>query len=420
MIKKILTYASGEVLVKGMVFLALPLYSHLILPQEYGVLGFLNSLVAFLPFVLTFYYLYAYVRFSVDVEPSKLISTYFYLGIFLNIFYFLSALIIYFLFIVNYEIELKYFILSITASSSIFIFQILQMYYRSQGLAKKYIRMAVVYSIVGLSLNLILLLLLQDNILAMLLSGVITSILVSMVAFKILKKNISWEQYDIVLVKKILKYTIPLVPGAISLLIFSQSDKLILINYITKEELGVYNLAFTLGLSMAYIGSAFFMGYQPIFYEKISKGLSDEIKEQFNKNILLLVTALLLSLSIIFIAYEFINIKYVNGIKFAFIIAIAYSYIAFAQMMELHLTHIKKTFLVSIIYGVGAIVTLISLYIFVPIYGAKGAAMSLFISGFVISIIMYSMAQRNLYIEYSKFYLTVFYLITCSLGVYFL
>ncbi len=420
MIKKILTYASGEVLIKGMAFLALPLYSHLILPQEYGVLGFLNSLVAFFPFVLTFYYLYAYVRFSVDVEPSKLISPYFYLGIFLNFFYFLSALIIYFLFIVSYEIELKYFILSITSSSMIFIFQILQMYYRSQGLAKKYIRLAVVYSMVGLSLNLILLLLLQDNILAMLFSSAITSVIVSIVAFTILKKNISWSKYDFQLVKKILKYTIPLVPGAISLLIFSQSDKLILINYITKEELGIYNLAFTLGLSMAYIGSAFFMGYQPIFYEKISKGLDDEIKEQFNKNILLLLTALLLSLAIIFIAYKFINIKYIDGIKVAFIIAIAYSFIAFAQMMELHLTHIKKTFLVSIIYGIGAIVILVSLYILVPIYGAKGAAISLFVSGFIISIIMYNMAQRNLYIGYNKYYLVIFYLITCGLGIYFI
>lgn len=420
MIKKILTYASGEVIVKGMAFLALPLYSHLILPKEYGVLGFLNSLISFLPFILTFYYLYAYVRFSVEVEEKKLISTYFYLGLFLNLFYFMMAIILYFLFINDYDIELKYFILSIVSSSTAFIFQILQMYHRSQGLAKKYIRFAVIYSITGLSLNFILLILLEDNILAMLLSSSITAILVSSIAYIFLKEYICWGWYDNELVKKILRYTIPLVPGAISLLMFSQSDKIVLINYISKEELGIYNFAFILGTSMAYIGSAFFMGYQPIFYEKISKGLDSEIVVQFKKNIMLLLIALSLALFAIYLAYFFVNIKYIDGLSIAFLVAISYCFISFSQLMELHLTHIKKTFLVSITYGIGAVLVLINLYIFIPIYGAKGAVISIFISGFIISVLMYILAQKELYLPYDKVYLVGFYIFTLSLGVYFI
>jgi len=416
MIKKILTYSFGEVLVKGTSFLAVLLYSRLILPHEYGTLGFLNSLVSFLPFILTFYYLYAYVRFSVEVKEKRLISTYFFMGLVLNMFYFLSALLIYFFFIQQYNIELKYFILSITSSSMIFLFQILQMYYRSRGLANTYIKFSIFYSILGLTLNFSCLLYFEDNIFAMLLSSSITSLLVTIVAYKILRNSIHWKLFDISLVKKILKYTIPLVPGAIALLVFSQSDKIVLINYISKDELGVYTLAFTLGLSMSYIGSAFFMSYQPLFYEKIAQNLRLEIEQQFWKNMIFILLALLLSFLVIYIAYYFVDSKYSGGLKYALIIALAYNFITFSQMMELHLTYIKKTLLVSFVYGVGGILTLVLLFTLIPLYGTKGAAISLLISAFVISVCMYFLAQKKMYLNYNKSILFGYYVITLSIG----
>jgi len=416
MIKKILTYSFGEVLVKGVSFLAIPLYSHLIMPSEYGTLGFLNSLVSFLPFIFTFYYLYAYVRFSVDENEEKMLSTYFYMGLFLNLFYFFSALIIYFLFIQHYQIELKYFILSILGSSLIYIFQVLQMYYRSKGLASSYIKLSVAYSLMGLVLNFIFLIFLKDNVLAMLLSSAFTSLSLSVLAYIILRKFVTWEQFDKRLVKRIFTYSLPLVPGAIALLLFSQSDKIILINYISKEELGVYTLAFTLGLSMSYIGSAFFMGYQPLFYEKLSQGYDNEVKEQFWKNIIFIILALCLALGVISIAYQFINQKYNSGLYLSLTIATAYSFITFSQMMELHLTYIKKTALVSLVYGVGGVFTITCLFFLIPIYGVKGAAFSLFLGALVISLFMYFMAQHYLYLEYNKIVLILFYSFILMLG----
>jgi len=417
MIKKILTYSFGEVLVRGASFLAVLLYSRLILPHEYGTLGFLNSIVSFLPFILTFYYLYAYVRFSVEVKEKRLISTYFFMGLALNVFYFVSAIVLYFLFIQKYHIEFKYFMLSISSSALIFLFQILQMYYRSKGLANTYIKFSILYSVVGLTLNFAFLLYFKDNVLAMLLSGSTTSLLVTLVAYKILRDSIYWRLFDIKLVKKILKYTIPLVPGAIALLLFSQSDKIVLINYITKDELGVYTLAFTLGLSMSYIGSAFFMSYQPLFYEKIAQKLTSEIEQQFWKNIIFILLAVCLSFFVIYIAYYFVDSKYSGGLHYAFLIALAYNYITFSQMMELHLTYMKETFLVSLVYGVGAILTIGLLFTLIPLYGAKGAAMALLGSSFIVSLLMYLLAQKKLYLNYNKMVLVGYYMVTLSIGV---
>ena len=417
MIKKILTYATGEVLVKGASFLALPLYSYLILPSEYGTLGFLRSVTAFLPFILTFYYLYAYVRLSVHTNETLLLSTYFYLGIFLNIFYLASAFALYFLFVQYYTIELHYFIMAILSSAFIYMFQILQMYYRSKGLAKSYIRLSLVYALGGLGLNFLFLFIFEDNVFAMLLSSSSITFIASLVAYTILHKKISWSSFDFTLVREILRYSIPLIPGAIALLLFSSSDKIILAGLVTKESLGIYTFAFTVGLTMSYIGNAFFMSYQPLFYDKIAHNKHSEIINAFPKNILFLTLALLLSYFIISLVYFSVNQRYSSGIMLSLSIATAYSYLSFAQMMELHLTYLNKTALVSWVYSIGGAITVIGLLTLIPMLGLKGATLALLLAGFVISVFMYILAQKHLYLQYNIWYAVGFYLFTfISLG----
>lgn len=415
MIKKILTYSFGEILVKGISFLALPFYSYLILPEEYGVLGFLSSLVSFLPFIFTLYYLYAYVRLSVDVEDEELLSTYFYMGLFLNIFYFFVAIILYYLLIESYAIELKYYILAIGSSMSMYLFQILQLYHRSKGKAKEYLKFSIMYALIGLIFNFVFLIYFKDNILAMLLSSLSISLFASLFAYRVLKQYLKWEFYNLKLVVEILQYSIPLVPGAIGLLLFSQSDKLILASYVSKEELGVYVMATTIGLAVGYLGRAFHMAYQPIFYTKIAENKNDEIQEQFWKNIMLIMIASIGVLFIVYIAYQFIDKKYAGGMRISLIIALAYTFVTFSQMMELHLTYAKKNIWVSYIYVFGGVLTVILLWIFVPTHGTEVAAIILYFTAMFTSILMYCVAQYVLYIPYNKIFILMFYLLILGL-----
>jgi len=419
MIKKILIYGSGEVIVKGLAFFALPLYSYMILPEEYGILGYLGSLISFLPIIFTMLYLQAFIRFFVDIDTKELISTYFYLGIVLNLFYLICGVVIYYFFIEDYGIEFKHYIFSIGTSIVIYLFQILQMYYRAKGLSKDYIKFSVGYGIAGLILNFILLTYLEDNTLAMLLSGFIISIIASIIAYQILKEFISFEYANYHLSKSILKYSTPLIPGSIGAILFSQSDKLILVNYMDKVQLGIYTLATTIGLTMGYLGRAFFMAYQPIFYEKLSQGKKNEIEDGFWKNILLLLSALFTSLIIIVVIYQLINNKYSNGIYISLIFSLTYSFVAFSQMMELHLTYIKKTLYVSYIYGFTGFLTVTGLFFIIDILGANWVVLWLFLSSLSTSILMYFVGQRVLYLKYNKKYILLFYLTIILLATIF-
>ncbi len=416
MIKKILIYVTGEMSIKAIGFLMLPVYSHLISPNEYGILGVLNAMVAFLPFIFTFYYLYGYVRFSVQKQSVEMVSTFVAMGFVLNLFFIVISIGLYYTILrFHYPTEFMYFLFAITATASLFIFQILQMYHRAAQMAERYLRFSLLYAVLTTLLNITLLLWLKDKISAILLSGVFANIIVSIVAFIFMKELIDIKQISWQLSKKVLAYTIPLVPGAIALLLYSQADKLILFQYVSAPELGIYTMAFTLGLSMSYIGSALFMSYQPMFYAHASDNSSEKLTEGLKHTVFLLLGGLILVLMMIKVAYLLINERYASGEPYAMIIALAYSLLAFTQLLELHLTYIQRTSIVSFVYSIGGIFNVVLLYFLVQKLGGFGASLSLLLSACSMAILMYFLAQKHYYLPYNRLIIYFYFFVIAVL-----
>ncbi len=409
MVKKLFIYITGDVLVKGLGFLTLPLYSHLILPDEYGTLGLLNAIVAFMPVVLTLSYINGFVRFHIDIDDKTVVSTFVFLGSILNLIYFVIALLIYEFIVYRYEIPFKYFLLAIITSISIFIFHILLVYFQSNSNAKAYMKITVFFGLSGIVYNLIFLLLFEDNILAMLLAGLTNTLIISVYTLNILRESISWTHVDFSLAKEVLRYTSPLTFGAIGLLIFSQMDKLILAEYITKLELGIYVMAFSISLAISYLGRALFISYQPTFLQ-LAKQNNNLIIEKYHIIVLFIFGSMILTFIAIGIIYQLIDVKYYIGIKVAFVNTIAYAFLVYAQMMELHLSYKKKSIASALIYGTGGFLTIALLYYFIPQYGMIGASYALVISGFIISVLMFFIAQKYFYLKYDNKITVAFYL----------
>lgn len=402
MLKRIVTYAAGEAGVKSIGFLLLPLYSHLIRPEEYGILGFLNAFVAFLPFVFTLYYLYGYVRFSVEEDERTQVSTFLVMGAGLNIFFVISSIAVYLLLSQYYPVAWYYFMLSIMALATLYVFQVMQMYHRSKSQASQYVRYSIFYVLSGAVFNVTLLVGLDDNVLAMLLSGLVVNTIASFVAYRKLKSIFLWEQVSWELMKRVLHYTVLLVPGAVSLLLFSQTDKIMLAGTVPNSMLGVYTMAFVLGLSMSYLGSALFMSVQPLFYEFAKDGNYEKIEQNFRVFLLLLGAGLVLVMGVIKVAYLIISPSYAGGEHIAILIALAYTLMTTAQFFELHLTYIRQTSLVSAVYGVGGLCNVFLLYFMIGSAGIGGAALALLISAGIIACMMYVMAQKHYPISYRR------------------
>jgi O-antigen/teichoic acid export membrane protein len=400
MLKRLITYAAGEAGVKSVGFLLLPLYSHLILPEEYGILGFLNAFVAFLPFIFTFYYLYGYIRFSLEEDDQTYISTFLMMGMGLNLFFILMSIAVYFLLSQYYFVEWYYFMLCVMALAALFVFQIMQMYHRSKNQATEYVKYSTLYVLFGSVCNVVLLIMLVDNVLAMLVSSLVVNMFASIMAYRKLRAHWRLDLVSLELIKRVLRYTVMLVPGAVSLLLFSQMDKIMLAGVVSNTTLGVYTMAFVLGLSMSYLGSALFMSVQPTFYELAKANRQDELEKNFRIYLLLLGGAVLLVMGVIKIAYFLIDLRYSGGEQIAMLVALAYSLMSAAQFFELHLTYIRRTSLVSLIYGIGGVLNIVLLYIMIRSDGIYGAAIALLLSAAIIVCSMYLMAQRHYRINY--------------------
>jgi len=408
MMKNLLTYITGDVLVKGTAFLTLPLYSYLIMPSEYGVLGLLNALVALLPVVLTFGYINAFVRFFFESQERTIISTFVYLGLLLNIFYLLVSMIIYQLIVYKFDINLLHFMLKVLASSVVFIFHILLLYYRSKSLASAFMKMTILYSVMGIVFSIVLLLQMKDNVLAIIIANLISGFIVSLVSYHKLREQIYWRYVDWYLVKKILIYTTPLAIGAIGLLIFSQFDKIILGLYVSKKELGIYTMAFSVAIAVSYLGNAYLMAYQPVFFVNAKNNHGEIIKDYWRVIAFILISLFVTFITIIII-YQLLDVGYLIGKKVSFMIAMAYTFLIFAQIMELHLSYAKKTVFTSIVFSFGGLMSYVGFIVLVPTYGIFGAAYSMLGSGFLMSVLMYIMAQKYLYLPYNKNLLVLFY-----------
>lgn len=406
--KKLLTYITGDILVKGLSFLMLPIFSHLILPSEYGVLGLLSAIVAFMPTVLTLSYMNGFVRFSIETNEKTLISTFIFLGIILNIIYFVIALLLYKLVIYSYEISFNYYLLSIITSVIVFIFHILMVYFQSISDAKSYMKMSVLYGLLGIFLNFIFVTYMEDNILAMLLANFMNTLVFTLASLIIIYPKFFWDSISFSLGKEVLIYTAPLTLGAIGLLVFSQMDKLVLVEYINKTELGIYTVALSVSLAISYLGKALFMSYQPIFLQSANKN-DNLILKRYKGIVIFILASMFLTFFAIVIIYEVINPKYYSGIHVALVNTMAYTFIVFTRILELQLSYKKKSNIIALVYILGGILTVILLYLLIPIYGMIGASYSLYISGFIISILMYFSAQRYFFLSYSLLVTLCFY-----------
>lgn len=77
-----------------------------------------------------------------------------------------------------------------------------------------------------------------------------------------------------------LGFNVPLIPYYLSQVVFNQSDRIMISHYDGTDKAGIYNVAYTLALTLNFVLNAINDSYVPWFYGKIKEG-----KEEENRNI---------------------------------------------------------------------------------------------------------------------------------------
>lgn len=383
-------------------FLLLPLYTSILTTEEYGIYDLILTITTFaLPFI-TLLMEESMFRFLIDCkddnQKKNVISQTMLYTLVSTTFFIIIALI------VNKFFKIPYLWISLIYIASSIISGLRNALVRGLGKIKLYTLINFVSSLLNIILNIVFIALLRYGIYGLLLAGIISSVVSSTIIFVILKmhKYFSVKNYDKNLMKKMIKYSIPLVPNSLSWAVVNLSDRLVISGAIGASANGIYAMSYKFPNLMNTIYSFFYTAWT----ESSAKAINDNENEDFFNNIYKILTNAMFSVSLGIIVCMpiifnlFIKADYVEAYKYIPILVIAMYFNNMSGYYGGIFTGYKDTKIMGITTIIGAIINLVIDILLIKFIGIYAAAISTLISCMVIYYYRKSKAKK--YIKLQK------------------
>jgi len=395
-------YTIGGSLPQVLNFLLLPIYSRLLAPSEFGILGYVSSITAFLTITNSLSLNSYYLRYYFESQDKKKFTG--------SIFYFLTitnlSLIILegaalnFLFKkTNVQVPFyPYMLLGLAEClfSSLALIPLRQ--YRLEFKSKNYV--LCTSSTVLLTHIISLVLITRFNMGAegrLLGSAAAAAILGVYYIFHI--KNIAVARIDFTLIKNGLKFSLPLLIGSYASMALSISDRLILERWVAMAAIGVYSVSYAISNIASLVISSFSFVLEPLVY-KISVLNKETFLQEYLrlKDYFFFIVYIIAGGIMIFakdIVRIFLTAKFLEAESIIPLIALssvfAGGYTIFGQLLMVK----NKTFKISLGTIVAAILSITLNLILIPVWGIRGAAMTIIAAQLSAMLIAYIAAARS-------------------------
>jgi len=430
--KHTIIYSFGNLSIKLVGFILLPLYTTYLSTSDYGLLAIIEAVAQFSIAVLGFRLSTAMLRWATAEKDAYKQKSIIFTAI-------LSSLIILVPFIVSFIVFANYlseiifgtsqFVLYIYLIAVFITFEIYNLFLlnllRLRDKSIFYVAIVVLKLIVSLGLNIYFVAYMHIGVEGIMYSMVISSVIFSIATLPFLLKQTAFI-YDINTAKEMFNYGFPLIFATISSMILTLSDRFIIKHFYSLSEVGIYNLGYKLASVInVVIIQSFQMGFLPIAFKKFDQ---PNAKEFFSK--VLTYFTFILTLAIIFVSLyskELIILLAKDKIYYeAYMIVplISYTFLikGIYYVFSLGLHYVKKTKYNSFIVLIGAAVNVILNFLIIPYYGIYGAAIASIISSIIIMLLYYYYSQREYYIEYEvkRLLILVFSSIVIISSLYFI
>ena len=281
-LKYLLTHSSiyglGTILARLVSFLLLPIYTRHLTTVDYGVLEMIDTSNMLIGLVVTVGISRGMSRFYYEEENisyrNTVVSTTYLIAFSLSlmlfpVLYYLSPIVSVLVF--SSEKFESFFIISFLSLFLGLIIDIGMMYLRLEKKPFIFITVSTSRLCVLIGLNIWFIVFLNKGVMGILLSSLITRILYAMFLTSIIlsrtKLRVSYG-----LAKKILKFSLPMIPANLFSTMIKQSDKYFVLYLMTVTDAGIYSLSLKLGNTIhMLITMPFIMAYIPRRFEIMNK-----------------------------------------------------------------------------------------------------------------------------------------------------
>jgi O-antigen/teichoic acid export membrane protein len=376
-------YSFGAIFLNGIGFFLLPIYTSVLNPEDYGKLALINTFSNFFGMLIALGLgNVAFIEYyHLDSQRRKemintLISIYLCVGIPISILA-ISVIVIFPESIKEIGLDPIFIIIAI-ATSFLLFFQ--SLYFSILKISKNVIKLTIVQVSLGVLaavLNIFFVYYKQVGIIGILITNLIIAIVLLPIAGKDYLKRVKRFSFTSSISKysNYLKIGLPFIPASLSYLIFTQSDRWLILHFLDSAEVGIYSVAAKFGILMQFvlitpIGNA----YSPYMMKKFSTG-------DFNqrlKYIYLIISFifLLIAFGLPKIAKYVIDVSYHDALPLIPIIIIGYGISLAGGITGIRFFYRKKVKYILYFSIISAIGNIIFNIILIPKYGIIGAAVS--------------------------------------------
>ena len=408
--KHTIIYSLGNLSIKLVGFILLPLYTTYLTTSDYGLLAIIEAIAQFSVAVLGFRLSTAMLRWAIAEKDENKKKSIIFTALFSS-FIILTPFIMSFIVFANYLSEIIFntsqFTLYIYLIAIFIAFEVYNLFIldllRLHDKSILYVILVLIKLVINLALNIYFVAFAKTGVEGIMYSMVISSIAFSLMTLPFLLSQIKFK-YDAKTAVEMFNYGFPLIFATISSMILTLADRFVIKHFYSLSEVGIYNLGYKLSSAInVVIIQSFQMGFLPIAFSKFDK---PNAKEFFAKVLTYFTFVLILSIIaislfskevILLLANDkayFEAYKIVPFISYTFLIKGIY------YVFSLGLHFAKKTKYNSFIVLIGALVNIILNFLLIPYYGIYGAAIASIISSIVIMLLYYYYSQREYRIHY--------------------
>ncbi len=412
-------YGLSTILGRTLNYLLVPLYTYVFVqPSDYGVISQLYAFVAFLMVVLTFGMETAYFRFIQDAEDKQQVFRNSFLTIlslnavfFLFVYFFNQSLADALLFSDHPEyIIIMCAIVVVDAVSALPMAQL-----RAEEKARKFALIQFAAIAVNILLNVILLLGFfdpsrpEEGIMFILIANLLSSLVKPLMLYKSFV-GIRF-QFDFMLLGKILRYAYPIVIAGFAGIINETIDRIMLKQLLytegsdyADEQIGIYSACYKLAMLVTILLQAYRYAAEPFFFNQMRNEDRNKVYIKVMNYFVATVcfVFLLVSLNVDIFKHFISREAYWVGLDIVPVLLLANVFLGIYLNQSIWYKLSNQTKFGAYISLIGAGLTIIINWLFIPEFGFRASAWATMIVYAVQMVLSYFLGQKYYPIKYNR------------------
>lgn len=243
--------------------------------------------------------------------------------------------------------------------------------------------------------------------------GRLSGILISSISIGIIslinlyKLNLIKPKFNLNKIKDITRYSLPLIPAQISMIVIQSSDRFFLNEMLGKNAVGIYTLSYQFGMIVHIIAQSIIKAWVPRQYQMI-KNFNKEKENKLLKYGALYITGLIVLAFIINFAaqltfgYIVIKPEYQESMKYIIWIAFAFAVFSIDNFFRPFLVYKDKLQLISKYVTIAVVINLVGNYYLIKLNGIAGAAQATLLSYIFTTVAIILLSNKYFPLSWKK------------------